>query len=38
VPIVTVSASVPYTPLAGVIGLGAGMSLNASSQSTVFGL
>jgi Flp pilus assembly protein TadG len=38
VPRVTVSASVPYTPLAGVTGFGSGLNLNASSQSTVFGL
>jgi Flp pilus assembly protein TadG len=38
VPRVTVSASVPYTPLAALFGIDGGASLNASSQATVFGL
>ncbi|WP_283938184.1 TadE/TadG family type IV pilus assembly protein [Sphingomonas brevis] len=39
VPRVTVAASVPYSPLAGVFGIPAGgLSLNASSQATVFGI
>jgi Flp pilus assembly protein TadG len=38
VPRVTVSASVPYTPLAALFGINGGSTLNASSQATVFGL
>ena len=39
VPRVTVSAAVPYRPLIGVIGFNSiGLTLNASSQATVFGL
>ena len=39
VPIVTVSADVPYTPIVGSIGFKAtGLSLNASNESPVFGL
>ena len=39
VPIVTVSAAVPYTPIIGAFGFRArGMTLNASNQSPVFGL
>ena len=38
VPRVTVTASVPYTPLASIFGFNAGLTLNASSQATVFGL
>ena len=39
VPRVTVSATVPYTPIVGAIGFRAdGLSLNASSQATVFGI
>ncbi|MEO7815116.1 MAG: TadE family protein [Sphingomicrobium sp.] len=39
VPVVKVTASVPYTPLVGSIGFqSTGLSLNASSQGTVFGL
>jgi len=38
VPRVTVSASVPYTPLAALFGIDGGASLNAKSQATVFGL
>ena len=39
VPRVTVSASVPYTPLVGSIGFDtAGISLNADNQATVFGI
>ena len=38
-PIVTVSADVPYSPIVGSFGFDAeGISLNAQSQSTVFGL
>jgi hypothetical protein len=39
VPVVTVSASVPYSPLVGAFGIANGStSLNASSQATVFGI
>jgi len=39
VPQVTVSASVPYTPLVGAIGFEAtGLSINAANQAAVFGL
>lgn len=38
VPRVTVRASVPYSPLVGVLGIRTGLYLNASSQATVFGL
>ena len=38
VPRVTVSASVPYSPLLGTISFFRGASLNASSQATVFGI
>jgi hypothetical protein len=39
VPRVTVTASVPYSPLVGAIGFNSiGLKLNASSQATVFGL
>ena len=39
VPRVTVAASVPYSPLLTMVGLGAGaVSLNASSEAVVFGL
>lgn len=39
VPIVTVSANVPYTPIVGrVAGLSSSLHLNASSEATVFGI
>jgi hypothetical protein len=38
-PIVRVTASVPYTPIIGALGFNAnGLSLNASSEATVFGI
>lgn len=39
VPVVSISATIPYSPLVGAIGFqSTGLSLNASSQATVFGL